>query len=72
VTALPAEWDEAIVTLAEVQTHMRFHDYEKAAKVKEEWLDYVAGIIGAYDVSHEDRKDYMQPDPSYRTGGYGG
>jgi hypothetical protein len=72
VTVLSPEWDEAIVSLAEVQTHMRFHDYDKAEKSKGEWLDYVAGILGAVNISQEDSRNYLQPDPSYRGGGYGG
>ncbi len=72
VTVLPAEWDDIIVGLAEYQTHMRFHDYEKAAKVKEEWLDQVAGIMGAYDIGQEDARPIMQPDPAGKGGGYGG
>ena len=72
VTVLGVEWDEPIVMLAEYQLHLHFHDYEKATKTKEEWLDLVAGIMGAYDKPQEDARQYLQPHPSYMGKGYGG
>lgn len=72
VTALNPEWDEPIVMLAEYMLHMKFKDYEKAVKVKEEWLDTVAGIMGAYDVPQQDARNHRQPHPGYMGSGYGG
>lgn len=70
VTAIGAEWDEAILKLAVIQTLMRFKDYEPALVEKKEWLDMMASKIGIYTQELGDRGDYLKPDQSYHQWGY--
>jgi hypothetical protein len=70
VTVVGAEWDEAILKLAVIQTLMRFKDYESALVEKKEWMDMMASKVGIYTQELGDRGDFMKPSQAYHTWTY--
>ena len=48
VTVLGPEWDEPILKLAVIQSHMRLKEYDLAKLEKEAWTEDVLGLMGIY------------------------
>jgi len=69
-TIIGTEWDEPILYLAAIKAHQWLHMHDKAAKLKEEWLDMVAGLIGIYDKEEQARRENLKVSPMGK-GGYG-
>lgn len=63
--AIGAEWDEPVLQLAVIQSHMRLGEFEKADKKKGEWVVNVIGILGLYDQEEFDREDVRKPHIAY-------
>lgn len=57
VTAIGVEWDEIILQLAAIQSHVKLGEFDKAEYKKKEWIEMVSGIIGIYDKEDLARKD---------------
>lgn len=70
VTDIGIEWDEPLLQLAVVQSHMRLNDFDKAEYKKKEWLEMVSGIIGIYDKEDLARKDIRSLNYGYKNREY--
>ena len=68
VTVLGAEWDEVILLLAAIQSHIRVNDLQPIEIKKEEWKEMVLGMIGLHAFEQFDRKDVRSPSPAYLDG----
>lgn len=68
VLEIGAEWDEPVLQLAVIQTHMRLDEFDKAEAKKKEWIEIVAGVIGIYGQEELDREDVRKPSYSYLEG----
>ena len=64
-TAIGVEWDEPILQLAVIQSHMRLGEFDKASAKKKEWLETVSSLIGIYDQEKFDREDIRKPSVAY-------
>ena len=66
-TAIGAEWDEAILQLAVIQSLRRLKQYDQAKEEENAWEDLVRGIMEVYYQEELDSKEYVRIDPAYRN-----
>jgi len=64
-TAIGTEWDEPILQLAVMQSHMRLGEFDKAEVKKKEWLETVGSLVGVYEQEKFDREDIRKPSIAY-------
>jgi len=69
-TAIGTEWDEPILQLAVIQSHMRLGEFDKAEVKKKEWLETVGSLVGIYDQEKFDREDIRKPSIAYLDNKY--
>ena len=65
-TAIGAEWDEAILQLAVIQSLRRLKQYDQAKDEENAWEDLVRGIMEIYYQEELDAKEYVRIDPAYK------
>lgn len=65
VTAIGAEWDEAILKLAVIQSMMRLKQYDTADVEKKALVELLAGKVDIYDKEQRDLKKFFAPDIAY-------
>jgi len=66
-TDIGAEWDEAILQLAVIQSLRRLKQYDQAKEEENAWEDLVRGIMEVYYQEELDSKEYVRIDPAYRN-----
>jgi len=66
-TDIGAEWDEAILQLAVIQSLRRLKQYDQAKNEENAWEDLVRGIMEVYYQEELDSKEYVRIDPAYRN-----
>ena len=71
VTDIGVEWDEPLLQLAVVQSHMRLNEFDRAEVKKKEWVDMVSGLIGIYDKEQLARREVRKPSLAYIDRPYG-
>ena len=64
-TVIGDEWDEPIVILASQKGFLWQGAFDKAKAAREEFIEVVAGLIGAYDAQEGDRDIGFGPSTSY-------
>jgi len=69
-TAIGAEWDDVLITLASYIGKMWTMDYEKAKMLKEEFKEQAEGIISLYGEEAKAREEFLHVDEVYRDRGY--
>lgn len=70
VTAIGAEWDEPLITLATYIGKMWTMDYEKAKILKDEFREQAAGILTIYGEEAKAREEFLAVDDIYRDRSY--
>jgi hypothetical protein len=70
VTAIGVEWDEPLLQLAVIQSHVRFNEFDRAEYKKKEWLETISSLIGIYDKEDLARKDIRSLNYSYTNNAY--
>lgn len=64
-TIIGIEWDEPLLQLAVIQSHIRLGEFDRAEYKKKEWLDTVTNLIGIYDKEDLARRDIRAPKLGY-------
>jgi len=64
-TVIGIEWDEPLLQLAVIQSHIRLGEFDRADYKKKEWLDTVTNLIGIYDKEDLARRDVRAPKSDY-------
>jgi len=62
-TLIGEEWDEPILILAMMKGRMWMNDWDKVAKLKEEWIDMVKDRQDIYVAEELGRRENFRPDP---------
>jgi hypothetical protein len=68
-TEIGAQWDEPIVLFAAYKGHNAMGEYDKAAKVREEIVEILNGIITVPTQEEKDRHQYFYPPVPYTMPG---
>ena len=69
-TEIGEEWDNAILTLAAFTGFSWKHEYDKADKRKDEFMEIISGLIGIYDSEEKDANDTLHADPMTKNYGF--
>ena len=72
VTAVGAEWDEAILKFAVIQSMMRLKQYDTADVEKKALAELLSGKVDIYDKEGRDLKRFFAPDIAYLNYGQRG
>jgi hypothetical protein len=70
VTDIGVEWDEPLLQLAVIQTHIRLNEFPQAEYKKGEWMDTVSSLIGIYNKEALARKDIRRLNYGYQQNEY--
>jgi len=64
-TVIGIEWDEPLLQLAVIQSHIRLGEFDRAEYKKKEWIDAITNLIGIYDKEDLARRDVRAPKSGY-------
>ena len=64
-TVIGIEWDEPLLQLAVIQSHIRLGEFDRAEYKKKDWVDAITNLIGIYDKEDFARRDVRAPKVEY-------
>lgn len=64
-TEIGIEWDEPLLDLAVIQSHIRLNEFDRADYKKQGWIDTITNLIGIYDKEDLAKRDVRSPKLDY-------